>query len=118
MKPGDIPLYEDAPDGFKDYLGKNGLKTGEFHIHKWVLGIDNKNNGEHHDEIAKDHPDSGNGATRVDGTNGQYTLHDYARALAVQATTKVLATNNVESNKAKSKDVTDPEKAESGDKSE
>jgi CRISPR/Cas system-associated protein endoribonuclease Cas2 len=98
LKPGGIPLYENATDEFKTYLADNGLKTGEFHLGKWLLGKDNKGDGQHHDDIAKDSPESGNGATCVEGTNNQYSLHDYAKALATQATTNELNNNQVNSN--------------------
>ena len=98
LKPGTIPLYENAPDEFKKYLEDNGLKTGEFHLPKYILGIDNKKDGTHHDEIAKDHPDSGNGANCIDISSEAFTLHDIARDLALRATAEILSNNRVEEN--------------------
>jgi hypothetical protein len=96
--PKAIPTYNEAiaaGGAFVDkYLNnpKAGIKTGEFNVVPWVIGVDgaivHSKGLTHHDDLNKDEPTEGKGGTNVAGTNLKW--HDLAKEVATKETVNIL----------------------------
>ena len=92
LKPGDIPLYQDASSELKKFLGENGLKTGEFHFIDDAVFQNGKNDSDkHHSKIAKDKSDKHHGSDKVRGSKS--TFFEFAAEAATEASKRIIEEN-------------------------